>query len=163
MRHMNYITRVENATEKFRSMFLGQETPFSALLPRGGAGMNIEQQADELADLLLFAIIRLGETFPLLNEGIRTCLRTTILYLLEQCRPSDHTFADLRKLLALDKGIRELLFEHPRYRALQDEALAPLPRWLDEALLDLFEARKIAADKEFILKEFEGLLEKFKK
>lgn len=128
-----YLIRVKKAVRRLEERCLGMETFLSAALPRHLRTQPPPQQAEHLADQLLFAMAKTcAEPELLEREGAVTALwlEKLILYLLTQCAEQDQTFRELRRLVTISPLTRQILFEkHP---SIYCEALAHNPPELFE-------------------------------
>ena len=108
-----YLMQVNKLLENLRATCLGQNTPLTDILPIHLKTAPLDKQAAQLAEQILFALVRVipgKQHSPHELQRCRTWLHGTARYLLEQCNDADHTFAQWKKLLDQPKGVRLLLY-----------------------------------------------------
>jgi len=111
MKDDGYVNRVDDLMKDVRQYLLGQNTRLDTLLPPHLVKASAAEKATYLADRLLFSILKDNDELPLLPiSALRLWLEETILFLFTRCNPNDWTLGNVRRMMDLDQGIRELLF-----------------------------------------------------
>ena len=111
MKDDGYVNRVDDLLKDVRQYLLGQNTRLDTLLPPHLIRASAAEKAAYLADRLLFSVLKDNDELPLLPIGsLRLWLEETILFLFTRCNPDDWTLGNVRRMMDLDQGIRELIF-----------------------------------------------------
>ena len=111
MKDDSYVNRVDDLLKDVRQYLLGQNTRLDTLLPPHLIRASAAEKAAYLADRLLFSVLKDNDELPLLPIGpLRLWLGETILFLFTRCNPNDRTLGNVRRMMDLDQGIRELIF-----------------------------------------------------
>lgn len=108
-----YLLQVDKLMDRLRAACLGQNTPLTEILPAHLKTAPPDEQAAQLAEQMLFALVGAlpGKEHTLHElQRCRTWLHGTARYLLEECHGDDHTFAQWKKLLELPLGARIIIF-----------------------------------------------------
>ena len=136
-----YLMKVNKLMVRLRTACLGHNTPLTAILPEKLQTAPLDKQAEQLAEQVLFALVRAlpGKTHtPSELRRCRSWLQGTARYLLKKCPRSDHTFAGWKKLLELSRGLRSIIFadyDDPAAKELKESDPPELLNEFDLAVL----------------------------
>lgn len=162
-----YLKRVERTLNRLRSVCLGQDIISTEALPNHLRELPSEQQAERIADQILFSLLRVSdEITPEERSRCQEWLYGTVLFLMIRCNQNEWTFREMKHLLEVSKGVRELLFEDltgPEFQAMKEDKTPPkaLRKELDHAVLVLLKscgkdqrATEVCRKLDIILDEF---------
>lgn len=108
-----YLEKVNRTADLFRSACLAQDTALTNILPNHIKGQSKKEQANQIAEQLLFALAKTPAGKKTSSEELVLCriwLREIIAYLLMECRVQDQTFQQLKQMVFLPKDVRMLIF-----------------------------------------------------
>ena len=108
-----HLNRVEKTLEKLRALCLGQDTRLTAILPNHLLTQPDEIQAKHISEQILFALVKFSPE-PVSEEQLvnsRMWLHSLTLYLLLECNKEDQTFQQLKHLIFLSQGVRDIFIK----------------------------------------------------
>lgn len=149
-----YLKKVDKTLERLRALFLGQETHLTAILPPHILTQTLEEQAKHITEQIIFALAKTSSDSIPADQltSSRIWLQDVTLYLLTQCNKEDQTFKQLKHLIVLPQGVRDIFFSenlaHISGRTLQGNPPALLKE-LDGAIWYLLNVHGITNSAEY--------------
>lgn len=147
-----YVQQVNKLMDELRAACLGQDTPLIEVLPARLKTALPDKQAAQLAEQVLFALVRAFSGKNHTPQELHRCriwLRGSARYLLEECSGEDHTFAQWKKLMELPRGARMIVFtnfDDPSAQELKNGDSPSLLKEFDAAVWRLLKVRCLSEE-----------------
>ena len=108
-----YLKQVDKTLEKLHALCLGQDTRLTAILPNHLLTQPDDVRAKHISEQIVFALAKIN-TEPISEEQLadsRMWLHSLTLYLLLECNKEDQTFQQLKHLIFLSQGVRDIFIK----------------------------------------------------
>ena len=108
-----YLKQVDKTLEKLRALCLGQDTRLTTILPNHLLPQPNDVKAKHISEQIIFALAKINSE-PISEEQLaasRTWLYSLTLYLLLECNKEDQTFQQLKHLIFLSQGVRDIFIK----------------------------------------------------
>lgn len=157
-----YLSCVDKTLEHLRIRCLGQDTFMPDILPQAVRNQSLEDQASQIAETLLFALVKASGTTDFTAHKITECriwLYRAILHIFQTEDREAHTFSTLKSLLSLPGNIRKRYFEFSPDQGMQvlyEQEPPCLLQNFDVALLWIFKVRGLGNEGKTLFAELKS-------